>query len=45
MTDKLLPARVTLDYDGIYGATEGSWTTDMFLEAVYQEASVARRPQ
>jgi glyoxylase-like metal-dependent hydrolase (beta-lactamase superfamily II) len=28
-------AKVSLDYDGIYGATSGTWTTDMFIEAVY----------
>jgi cyclase len=32
-------ARPTLDYDGRYGATTGSWTTDMFIEAVYRELS------
>jgi hypothetical protein len=30
-------ARPTLDYDGRYGATTGSWTTEMFVEAVYRE--------
>ena len=29
-------AGVSLEYDGIYGATTGPWTTDMFIEAVYQ---------
>jgi len=29
-------ARPSLEYDGIYGATTGPWTTDMFLEAVYR---------
>jgi glyoxylase-like metal-dependent hydrolase (beta-lactamase superfamily II) len=43
--EQVKAARVTLDYDGIYGATDGPWTTDMFLEAVYQEASAARRSQ
>jgi glyoxylase-like metal-dependent hydrolase (beta-lactamase superfamily II) len=28
---------VSLDYDGVYGATTGPWTTDMFLEAAYRE--------
>jgi glyoxylase-like metal-dependent hydrolase (beta-lactamase superfamily II) len=28
-------ARVTADYDTRYGATTGRWTTDMFVEAVY----------
>ena len=25
-----------MDYDGLYGATTGPWTTDMFVEAVYK---------
>jgi glyoxylase-like metal-dependent hydrolase (beta-lactamase superfamily II) len=29
-------ARPTSDYDGRYGASSGSWTTDMFVEAVYR---------
>ena len=29
-------ARPTRDYDRRYGRTTGSWTTDMFVEAVYQ---------
>jgi glyoxylase-like metal-dependent hydrolase (beta-lactamase superfamily II) len=29
-------ARPSLDFDGRYGATTGSWTTDMFIEAVYR---------
>ena len=32
-------ARPTLDYDGQYGATTGSWTTRMFVEAVYRNLS------
>jgi cyclase len=32
-------ARPTLDYDGRYGATTGSWTTGMFVEAVYRNLS------
>lgn len=28
--------RPTRDYDGRYGATSGPWTTDMFINAVYQ---------
>jgi glyoxylase-like metal-dependent hydrolase (beta-lactamase superfamily II) len=31
-------ARPSLEYDGIYGATTGPWTTDMFLETIYREA-------
>ena len=29
-------AGLTRDYDGRYGATTGSWTTAMFIEAAYQ---------
>ena len=32
-------ARPSLEYDGIYGATTGNWTTDMFLETVYREVN------
>jgi cyclase len=32
-------ARLTADYDTRYGATSGSWTTDMFVEAVYRDLS------
>jgi glyoxylase-like metal-dependent hydrolase (beta-lactamase superfamily II) len=32
----------TLDYDGIYGSTTGTWTTEMFIEEVYKE--VAAKP-
>jgi glyoxylase-like metal-dependent hydrolase (beta-lactamase superfamily II) len=28
-------ARPTLDFDGRFGSTDGPWTTDMFVEAVY----------
>jgi hypothetical protein len=28
-------ARVTADYDTQFGANTGTWTTDMFVEAVY----------
>jgi glyoxylase-like metal-dependent hydrolase (beta-lactamase superfamily II) len=34
-------ARPTQDYDGRFGATSGSWTTDMFVEAAY--ASLAAK--
>jgi cyclase len=29
-------AEPTRDYDGRYGATSGSWTTDQFIEALYR---------
>jgi glyoxylase-like metal-dependent hydrolase (beta-lactamase superfamily II) len=35
-------AGVTLDYDGVYGATTGPWTTDMFIDAVYREAGASQ---
>jgi glyoxylase-like metal-dependent hydrolase (beta-lactamase superfamily II) len=39
--EQVIAARPTLDFDGRYGATEGEWTTDMFVEAVYE--SLAQR--
>jgi glyoxylase-like metal-dependent hydrolase (beta-lactamase superfamily II) len=35
--EQVRSAGVTKDYDGIYGSTSGSWTTGMFIEAVYRE--------
>ena len=37
--EQVKAARPTLDYDGIYGAATGSWTTDMFVEAVFRSLS------
>ncbi len=34
--DQVKAARPTRDYDPLYGSTAGSWTTDMFVEAVYK---------
>jgi cyclase len=34
--DQVKAAKLTLPYDGRYGATAGPWTTDMFVEAVYK---------
>jgi len=34
-----IAARPTLDYDGVYGAATGPWTTDMFVEAMYKDLS------
>lgn len=34
--EQVKAARPTLDYDTQYGATNGIWTTDMFIEAVYK---------
>jgi glyoxylase-like metal-dependent hydrolase (beta-lactamase superfamily II) len=35
-------ARPTMDFDGRYGSTTGSWTTEMFVEAVYR--SLTQKP-
>lgn len=37
--DQVRAAKPTADYDPRYGATTGSWTTDMFVEAVYRSLS------
>jgi hypothetical protein len=34
--DQVKAARPTLDFDGRYGSMTGSWTTSMFIEAVYK---------
>jgi hypothetical protein len=34
--EQVKAARPTMDFDGRYGSTAGSWTTDMFVEAVYR---------
>jgi glyoxylase-like metal-dependent hydrolase (beta-lactamase superfamily II) len=34
--DQVKAAKPTMDFDGRYGSTTGSWTTAMFLEAVYK---------
>ena len=34
--EQIKAAKPTMDYDGIYGATTGIWTTDMFIDAVYK---------
>jgi cyclase len=36
-------AGVSLDYDGVYGAVSGPWTTDMFLRAAYDELSATAK--
>ena len=36
-------ARPTLDYDGLYGSSTGPWTTEMFIDAVYQDLSASAR--
>ena len=35
---------MSLDFDGVYGATSGPWTTDMFVEAAYREIKANTAP-
>ena len=37
--EQVKAARPTRDYDPVYGATTGFWTTDMFVEAVAENVS------
>lgn len=37
--DEVKAAKPTFEYDGLYGATTGPWTTDMFVEAIYRDLS------
>jgi hypothetical protein len=41
--EQVKAAKPTLDYDGIYGATTGAWTTDMFIEAVYRSLTQKKK--
>ncbi|MEQ1731902.1 MAG: hypothetical protein ABL982_26305, partial [Vicinamibacterales bacterium] len=34
--EQVKAAKLTADYDGLYGSTTGAWTTDMFLDAVFR---------
>jgi hypothetical protein len=34
--EQVKAARPTMDFDRRYGSTTGSWTTEMFVEAVYR---------
>lgn len=40
--DQVKAARPTLDYDGVYGADTGPWTTALFIEAVFRELTASR---
>jgi cyclase len=40
--EQVKAAKPTLDYDGIYGADTGPWTTEMFITAVYNDLSKAQ---
>ncbi len=41
--DQVKASKPTLDYDGIYGADSGPWTTQMFVEAVYKDLSAEKK--
>jgi hypothetical protein len=41
--EQVKAAKPTQDYDPRYGATTGFWTTDMFVEAVYNSLKQAPR--
>ncbi len=41
--EQVRAAGVTKDYDGIYGASAGPWTTAQFIEAIYREETRAAR--
>jgi cyclase len=40
--DQVKAARVTVDYDDLFGANSGAWTTDNFVEAVYTSVKQGR---
>jgi glyoxylase-like metal-dependent hydrolase (beta-lactamase superfamily II) len=40
--EQVKAAKPTRDYDPLYGATTGIWTTDMFVEAAYKSLSAKR---
>jgi len=42
--EQVKTAGVSLDYDGVYGASNGSWTTEMFVEAAYREIKANTAP-
>ena len=42
--EQVKAAGVSLDYDGVYGASSGPWTTDMFVETVYREIKANTGP-
>jgi cyclase len=37
--EQVQASRPTFEYDGLYGATTGPWTTAMFVEAAYRDLS------
>jgi hypothetical protein len=43
--EQVKAAKPTFDYDPLYGARSGAWTTDMFVEAVYRDLSKEKTQQ
>ena len=43
--EQVKAARPTVDYNPIYGAATGPWTTDKFIEAVYAELKNRKGPK
>ena len=41
--DQVKAARPSLEYEPLYGSTDGPWTTTMFVEAVYKSLASGRR--
>ncbi|HEY3824633.1 MAG TPA: MBL fold metallo-hydrolase [Bryobacteraceae bacterium] len=41
--NEIRAARPTMDYDPLYGASDGSWTTDMFVDAAYKSLAVVKK--
>ena len=37
--EQVKAAKPTMDYDPVYGTNMGTWTTEMFVEAVYRSLS------
>jgi hypothetical protein len=42
--EQVKAARLLRDYEGRYGATQGVWTTDAFVEAAYRSLGPAQAP-
>jgi glyoxylase-like metal-dependent hydrolase (beta-lactamase superfamily II) len=42
--EQVKAARLLRDYEGRYGATQGFWTTDAFIEAAYRSLSGGAKP-
>ena len=40
--DQVKAAKLVRDYEGRFGATQGAWTTDAFVEAAYRSLSPAK---